>query len=93
MWVRIDEISFPADRADDVIDDVRNHAVSRHDGDGFRGFRLLVDRAHGRALDVSYWDGQNGALAGESDPEMNPTRMAAPTVIRSEVYELSIDAT
>ena len=44
MWVRIDEISLLPDRAEDVVDHVRNTAVIRHDGDGFRGFRLLVDQ-------------------------------------------------
>ena len=50
-----------------MIDHARNNAVVWHDGEGFRGFRLLVDRDHGRALDVSYWD----------DRERAPTRRAA----------------
>ncbi|MEP7018223.1 MAG: hypothetical protein ABI899_09420 [Actinomycetota bacterium] len=43
--------------------------------------RESVDKANDRAL------------AGESDPDMNPTGMALPTFIRSDVYELSIHAT
>ena len=56
MWVRIDEITFAADRADDVIAHTRNNAVASHQGESFLGFRLLVDRAQGSALNVSYWD-------------------------------------
>jgi len=92
MWVRIDEITFAADRADEVIGHVRNSAVTKHGGPGFRGFRLLVDRAHAHALDVSYWDSEEGARAGAADPAADPTGAAATTTVRSNVYELSIDA-
>ncbi len=91
MWVRIDEIAFPPSRTDDVVDHVRNTAVTQHDGEGFRGFRLLVDRESGHALDVSYWDSRTGALAGEADPATDPDR-AMTSRIRSNVYELCIDA-
>ncbi|MFY9915007.1 MAG: hypothetical protein WAK18_10095 [Nocardioidaceae bacterium] len=92
MWVRIDEITFAADRTDEVVDQVRNTAVMKHDGEGFRGFRLLVDRANGHALDVSYWDSQEGARRGEADPATDPVGAATTTTIRSNVYEMSIDA-
>ena len=75
-----------------MIDRVRDTAVSRHDGEGFRGFRLLVDRAGGRALDVSYWDIREGAAAGGSDPALDPVGAAATETIRSNVYEMSIDS-
>ncbi len=92
MWVRIDEITFAADSADDVIGHVRNTAAAKHGGPGFRGFRLLVDRANAHALDVSYWDSQAGARAGEADPAIDPTGAVGTTLVRSNVYELSIDA-
>lgn len=88
MWVRIDEIAFAAALTDDVIDHVRNTAVSKHPGEGFRGFRLLVDRTNGHALDVSYWDTETAAAHGaDSDDAAGVTH-----VIRSNVYELSIDS-
>ena len=68
MWVRIDEISFAADRADDVIAHTRNNAVATHQGESFLGFRLLVDRPHGRALNVSYWDDLDEATRNKSGP-------------------------
>jgi heme-degrading monooxygenase HmoA len=92
MWVRIDEITFAPDRADEVIAHVRNTAIIKHDGPGFRGFRLLVDRANARALDVSYWDSDDGAREGASDPASDPTGAAATTRVRTNVYELAIDA-
>ncbi len=92
MWVRIDEITYAADSADQVIDHVRNTAITRHGGPGFRGFRLLVDRAGGHALDVSYWDSREGARGGQADPATDPPGAAATTMVRSNVYELSIDA-
>ena len=91
MWVRIDEIAFATARADDVIDHVRNTAVSKHDGEGFRGFRLLVDRASGRALDVSYWDTEAGCHRKADRPRRDRGGHDA-HVIRSNVYELCIDA-
>jgi heme-degrading monooxygenase HmoA len=88
MWVRIDEITFARARTDEVIDHVRNTAASKHEGEGFRGFRLLVDRTSGNALDVSYWDTEAAAEQGGdagNDHGMTET-------VRSNVYELSIDA-
>ncbi len=92
MWVRIDEFSFAVDRADDVIAHTRNNAVATHQGESFRGFRLLVDRPHGRALDVSYWDDLDEASRNESGPVTEPATGAETTVVRSNLYELSIDA-
>jgi len=92
MWVRIDEITFAAECADEVVDHVRNTAVTKHDGEGFRGFRLLVDASNGHALDVSYWDSNACALAGAADPATDPSGAAATTVVRSNIYEMRIDA-
>lgn len=88
MWVRIDEIAFASAQTDDVIDHVRNTAVGKHDGEGFRGFRLLVDRAGGHALDVSYWDTEAGAAQGGDDQSGAGMTHA----VRSNVYELCIDS-
>ena len=92
MWVRIDEIAFAADRAEEVIDHVRNTAVTKHDGEGFRGFRLLVDRAQGSALNVSYWENHDDAALNDSGPVTDPPTGAETVVVRSNLYELAIDA-
>lgn len=88
MWVRIDEIAFATAQTNDVIDHVRNTAASKHDGEGFRGFRLLVDRTGGRALDVSYWDTEAAAAQGGDDAG----GAGMTHTVRSNVYELCIDS-
>lgn len=90
MWVRIDEISFPPERSEEVVDQVRNSAVTRHDGDGFRGFRLLVDQPAGRALDVSYWDSGEAAAHGGAGPGVDDAVLT--DLLRSCVYEMRIDS-
>jgi hypothetical protein len=97
MWVRIREVSFPADECDKVIDHVRNTAVARYGGIGYRGFRLLVDRPNGRALEVSYWDSQIAAAppaALATGGEGTPCAYDIEGVVeeRCDHYELSIDA-
>ena len=92
MWVRIDEISFPADRADDVIAHKRNNAVATHQGESYLGFRLLVDRAQGSALKVSYWENHADAALNDSGPGTDPPTGAETVVVRSNLYELAIDA-
>ena len=62
MWVRIDEIAFAAERADEVIGRVRNTAVSMHDGEGFRGFRLQVDKTGGREYGTPRASGGTGRV-------------------------------
>ena len=91
MWVRIREISFPTDRIDDVIDRVRNTSVARFDGESHRGFRLLVDRPNGRALEVSYWEEEADARAGDGRGAVS-VDVPGGTVERTDCYELAIDA-
>lgn len=91
MWVRIREVSFPVARADEVIAHVRNTAVSRNDGEGFRGFRLLIDRLNGRALEVSYWQTQVDAMAGSPPSDSDQTDLPGGAAERCNFYELAID--
>ena len=91
MWVRIREVSFPHARADEVIKYVRNTAVSRNDGEGFRGFRLLVDRPNGRALEVSYWETEANAAVSRVTSGVESTDIPDGTVERCDCYELAID--
>ena len=92
MWVRIDELSFAHGCADEVINHRRDTAITRYHGESFRGFRLLVDRVHDRALDVSYWDSEAEARADDDYAEADSTDLATTSVVRTELYELAIDA-
>ena len=92
MWVRIQELSFDRTRAESVIQHMRDTAISRYDGDGYRGFRLLLDRANGRALDVSYWEGSTGAHADLATGSADTIRALGANVGVTNYYELAIDA-
>ena len=89
MWVRIDEIAFATAQTDDVIDHVRNTAASKHDGEGFRGFRLLVDRPSGQRPGRVLL-GRPEAAATQGGDDASGAGMTH--TVRSNVYELSIDS-
>lgn len=91
MWVRIREIKFPADRADQVIAHVRDTAVARFSGEGHRGFRLLVDRPNGRALEVSYWRTEQDARGRDQLATADVADVPGGVVERTNHYELAID--
>ena len=92
MWVRIQEIRFDIERTDAVIEHIRNTAIARYSGHHYRGFRLLLDRPRGTALEVSYWSSLAAAQSAvevalaESAPHLDIE------VLRTDHYELSIDA-
>jgi hypothetical protein len=92
MWVRIDEIAFDARRSDDVVDHLRNNAVTAHEGASFDGFRLLMDADNGRALNVSYWNDRDDAVRDVSGVMSEPLSGAETVVVRTTVYELAVDA-
>jgi hypothetical protein len=92
MWVRIQQLSFDPARADAVIRHLRDTAVSRYEGDGFRGFRLLLDRANGSALDVSYWEGSTGARSDPAPGSADRMRAIGATAGVTNYYEVAIDA-
>ncbi len=92
MWVRIDQITFSAGRAGDVVDHLRNNAVTVHEGPSFLGFRLLMDAENGGALNVSYWNDRDDAQRDAHGLMSQPPAGAETVVIGSIVYELAIDA-
>ncbi|HEY5248671.1 MAG TPA: hypothetical protein VIJ15_09530 [Dermatophilaceae bacterium] len=92
MWVRIDEVAFDPEHGGALISRTRDTAAGLHQGDDFRGFRLLVDHANGRALDVSYWDTEAGARADRAEQDAAPDDPGATAFVRTNVYELAIDA-
>lgn len=92
MWVRIDEVAFDPEHSGAVISRTRDTAAGLHQGDDFRGFRLLVDHANGRALDVSYWDTEAGARADRGEQDAAPDDPGSTAYVRTDVYELAIDA-
>ena len=92
MWVRIQELSFDPQHAESVVQYMRDNAVSRYDGDGHRGFRLLLDRTGGKALDVSYWEGSTGAHSDIAAGSAEAMDAIGATAGVTNYYELAIDA-
>lgn len=92
MWVRIQELSFDPEQAESVIQHMRDNAVSRYGGNGHRGFRLLLDRAGGKALDVSYWEASTGAHADLAPGSAEAMHAIGATAGATNYYELAIDA-
>jgi hypothetical protein len=92
MWVRIQEIRFDVQQTDTIVDHIRDTAMARYSGHDYRGFRLLLDRPKGTALEVSYWASLEAA---QSAVVIGLTESADPLVIevlRTDHYELAIDA-
>ena len=92
MWVRIREIAFPVDQVELVVAHVRDTTVARYCGDAYRGSRLLVDRVGGTALEVSYWQTEQGARDDQTLTGVDPVGVPGGSVLRTRCYELGIDA-
>ncbi len=71
---------------------MRDTAVIRFDGEGFRGFRLLVDRPNGRALEVSYWDSEDAVFAAEARGVGDAADLPDGMILRTDCYELAVDS-
>jgi hypothetical protein len=92
MWVRIQEVSFPAEHTDSVVDHIRDTAISRYSGDDYRGFRLLLDRPSSTALEVSYWTSLAAAQSGVTVALTESAQALDLRILRTAHYELAIDA-
>jgi heme-degrading monooxygenase HmoA len=65
MHARTGRVSFSPEKADDVIDRVRE-IVAQYEGQaGFKRFTLLIDRAKGEGLGISFWDSEDTMTAAE----------------------------
>ncbi|MEO5902356.1 MAG: hypothetical protein ABIR68_19800 [Ilumatobacteraceae bacterium] len=92
MWVRIQEIRFDVVHTDAIVDHIRDTAIARYSGHDYCGFRLLLDRPNGTALEVSYWA---SLAAAQSAIMIELSESAHPLVVevlRTDHYELAIDA-
>ena len=92
MWVRIQEVSFPVEHTDRVVDHIRDTAMSRYNGDNYRGFRLLLDRPNSTALEVSYWASLEAAQSAEVLSLIESAHALDVRILRTDHYELAVDA-
>ena len=66
MHARIGRVSFDTDKADEVTKHVRENVVSSYEGaDGFKGFTLLMDRAGGEGIGISFWESEDAMRASD----------------------------
>jgi heme-degrading monooxygenase HmoA len=66
MNARIGRVQFQPDRADDVLSHVRETVVPRYEEtDGFKGFTLLLDRARGEGIGISFWENEDAMRASD----------------------------
>jgi hypothetical protein len=92
MWVRIQELSFAPEVADALVRQLRDTMVSRYQGGGHRGSRLLLNRTNGKALDVSYWNDAAGAHSDLAPGSSGAIQALGATLGATDSYELAIDA-
>jgi heme-degrading monooxygenase HmoA len=66
MHARMGRVDFQSDKADEVVNHVRENVVPRlEEADGFKGFTLLVDRSGGEGLGLSFWESEDAMRASE----------------------------
>ncbi|MBV9467564.1 MAG: hypothetical protein JO169_15745 [Solirubrobacterales bacterium] len=64
MHARVGRVSFSSEKADEVVDHVRETIVPKYEqSDGFKGFTLLLDRAGGHGMGISCWDDEDSMHA------------------------------
>ena len=66
MHARMGRVDFQPDKADDVINHVRENVVPQYDeADGFKGFTLLLDRSNGEGIGISFWESEDAMRASD----------------------------
>ena len=93
MHARTTTLQVSPDRIDDAIRELESEQLPRfREQDGYKGFTVLADRASGKVLGISYWEGEAELQASESLGDESRRRAAAtggatgePTVERFEV--------
>jgi heme-degrading monooxygenase HmoA len=95
MHARVTRVDGQPDKLAEGIEQVKSSVLPALEGSqGFKSFSLLVDRATGTMIGVSYWEDEQ-AIADSEDAIRGPREQAAqatgasdPTVER---YEVAID--
>src|SRR3954454_14519429 len=57
MNARLGRITFSVDKVDEVVGRVESDIVPQYQqSNGFKGFTLLLDRASGQGIGISFWE-------------------------------------
>jgi heme-degrading monooxygenase HmoA len=66
MHARMSTLEGPADRMDEGLRQVREHALPQlQQQDGFKGFVALGDRQSGKLIGISFWESEEAMRAAE----------------------------
>jgi heme-degrading monooxygenase HmoA len=65
MYARTGSVSVPPEGVDDAARAMRELLPMYHDLAGYRGFTILVDRAAGTVMGISYWDALDDMKASD----------------------------
>ncbi len=66
MHARTGRVSFSPEKADEVISRVRGIVAQYQDQAGFERFTLLIDRAKGEGIGISFWESEDAMKAAEA---------------------------
>ena len=63
MYARMSTLERPADRMDEGLRQVREHALPQlQQQDGFKGFVALGDRQSGKQIGISFWESEESRI-------------------------------
>ncbi len=66
MHARTGRVSFSPDKADEVVDHLKETILPRlEESDGFKGFTLLLDRSTGEGIGISFWESEDAMRASD----------------------------
>ncbi len=95
MHARTGRISFSPESADDVLSHVRESVVPKYEqSEGFKGFTLLLDRANGEGIGISFWESEDAMRATDQLGDQARTGAAEAGSGRdqgAERFEVAID--
>lgn len=97
MYARVNTFLGSPARFEEAIADARDNAVpAMQKIDGFQGLMVLLDRASGRSIGITFWDSEEELRASEQAAALVRHDYAARSediVLSVERYEIALDTT
>jgi hypothetical protein len=95
MHARAGRVSFSPERVDDMLSYARDTIVPKYEqSEGFKGFTLLVDRASGRGIGISFWESEAAMTATDGlgdEARQGAAQAGSGSDEGVERYEVAID--
>ena len=94
MYARMSTLEGPADRMDEGLRQVREHALPQlQQQDGFKGLVALGDRQSGKLIGISFWESEEAMRAAEDVGDRTRSESAeamGDTIVGVERYEVGL---